>query len=151
MGAAATTVSEQNLELVRTTVEAWNRGDRSAWAESLDPDIVWAALPDNPDYLEPVRGRAAVLDLIDEWLEPWSRYEIETIELEPTGDTVVWTARHMAVPDHTGVTLEAFMSAALTFRDGRIAQARFFPARAQAHRRDALRHDWARASGDARP
>jgi hypothetical protein len=47
-------IADQNLKFVGDTVDAWNRGDRSRWIESLDDDVVWFALPGNPDYPEPV-------------------------------------------------------------------------------------------------
>jgi ketosteroid isomerase-like protein len=121
-----------NRQVIGRIVDAWNRGDRSALIESFDEDIVWYALPGNPDYTEPVHGRAAALEQIDEWLAPWSRYTVETLELAELGDAVVWTARHGASQDQTGPTLEVPMSAVITFRDGRIAEARFFSERGAA-------------------
>lgn len=74
-----------NRQVIGRIVDAWNRGDRSALIESFDEDIVWYALPGNPDYTEPVHGRAAALEQIDEWLAPWSRYTVETLELAELG------------------------------------------------------------------
>jgi ketosteroid isomerase-like protein len=107
-------------------VDAWNRGDLSALVELFDPEIVWFGLPGNPDYPDPVHGPAAVLGAIEEWLAPWSHYEIETLDVIEVGRGVIWAARHIAAQERTGMTLEARMSAALTLRGGRIAEARFF-------------------------
>jgi ketosteroid isomerase-like protein len=125
-------IAAQDLELVEDMVDAWNRGDRSAWTEAFDDDVVWFALPGNPDFPEPVHGRPAMLEVVRQWVEPWDRYRLETLELTEHGDTVLWTARHIGSQDRTGMTLDVSMSAAIKLRDGRIAEIRFFTERAEA-------------------
>jgi ketosteroid isomerase-like protein len=118
--------NSEHLEIIRRTVEAWDRRDPGSLITFFDDDAVWCALPGNPDYPDPVRGRDAILRLIEEWLEPWDRYEIETLEVVDRGDAAVWTARHIASEGITGMHLDVSMSAVFDFRDGRIVQARFF-------------------------
>jgi ketosteroid isomerase-like protein len=121
-----------HLEIIRRTVEAWDRGDPGSLITFFDDEAVWFALPGNPDYPDPVRGRQAILRLIEEWLEPWDRYEIETLEVVEHGDAAIWTARHIASEDRTGMRLDVSMSAVFDFRDDRIVQARFFLHRGEA-------------------
>jgi ketosteroid isomerase-like protein len=113
-------------------VDAWNRRQWTLFLESFHDDAVWHALPGNPDYPDPVHGREAIREILREWLEPWDRYELETLELTEHGEAVVWTARHIASQDRTGMKLEVSMSGVFGFRDGRIVEARFFREKADA-------------------
>lgn len=123
---------EAATEVLASAVSAWNRGDFDGVLGFFDPEIVWFSLPGNPDFPAPVHGRAEVLDLIDEWLAPWSRYDVETLDVVRIGEAVLWTTRHIAAQERTGMTVEALMYAALTLRDGRIAEARYFMDRDEA-------------------
>jgi ketosteroid isomerase-like protein len=42
-------MSQENVEVVKTAFEAWNRGDLDGWLAEADPEIEWHALPDAPD------------------------------------------------------------------------------------------------------
>jgi ketosteroid isomerase-like protein len=124
-------MSQENVEIVRRAVDAWNRGDLNAWLECFDEDIVWNPLPDAPD-LKPIHGRQAVLELMQRWLEPWDRYELETLELVDLGGVIIWTARHLAFQKRTEMALDQTMSAVCAFREDAIAEFHMFPSRDQA-------------------
>jgi ketosteroid isomerase-like protein len=124
-------MSQENVEIANRAVDAWNRDDLNAWIECFDQDIVWSPLPNAPD-LKPIHGRESVLDLMERWLEPWDRYELETLELADHGDMVIWTARHLAFQERTGMALDQSMSAVFVFREGTIAEFHMFPSREQA-------------------
>jgi ketosteroid isomerase-like protein len=123
--------SDQNVELAKRAVDAWNGGDLNLWMECFDEDIVWIPLPNVPD-LKPTHGREAMLELIQQWLEPWDRYDVETLELADHGDTVIWTARHLAFQKRSGMALDQSMSAVFVFREGRIAEFQIFPNKEEA-------------------
>jgi ketosteroid isomerase-like protein len=123
--------SEQNVELAERAVDAWNRGDLNAWIECFDENVLWVPLPNVPD-LETIQGREAVLELMQQWLEPWDRYDVETLELAGHGEMVIWTARHLAFQERTGMELDQSMSAVFSFREGKIAEFRMFPNQGEA-------------------
>lgn len=107
-------------------VEAWNDEGLGAWDDAMHEEVVWVALPGNPDFPEPIQGKEAVLDVVRQWLEPWGRYEVHTEALWRAGDAVIWTARHSASGHRLGMSVETPMTAVMTFRDDRIGTIRFF-------------------------
>jgi len=44
-------MSQENVEIVRRTLDAFNRRDFDAWLEGFDRDVVWYAFPDEPDQM----------------------------------------------------------------------------------------------------
>jgi ketosteroid isomerase-like protein len=43
-------MSEENVEIVRGTFEAFSRGDTPAMLELFDPSVVFTPLPEAPDF-----------------------------------------------------------------------------------------------------
>ena len=54
-------MSQENVEVVRSTFEAWNAGDMSALRESCDPAIVVRYAEGWPEGSEPAMGRDAYM------------------------------------------------------------------------------------------
>ena len=50
---------DENVELVKTALEAWNAGDMDAFGESFDPDVIMRA-PEGWPEPGPFVGRDAV-------------------------------------------------------------------------------------------
>jgi ketosteroid isomerase-like protein len=117
-------MSEENLELMRQAVEAWNRGDLDAWAENFAEDIAWYPLAENPEN-QPVRGKAQTLDFVRSWIAPWKTYKVEVHRMVVAGDAVVMTTTQTGMDDSgTEVTIE--MSATGVVRDGKFTEMRWF-------------------------
>jgi ketosteroid isomerase-like protein len=53
-------MSQENVEVVRASFEAWNAGDMHAWGALLAPDVTWHPTQDWPEP-GPDTGREAVL------------------------------------------------------------------------------------------
>jgi ketosteroid isomerase-like protein len=84
-------MSEENVELVRAGVDAFNRRDLDAALASLSPDVVWEENPELPGSREIYRGRAEVREWIDEILEVAETFHIEIVEITDLGDDRVFT------------------------------------------------------------
>ena len=83
-------MSQENVEIVRRSWEAWSRGDLGSVLESYDPEIEW----DMSSYLgwpeaQLYRGHKAVHAFFEQWLGAWESYEAEVKELIDAGDRVV--------------------------------------------------------------
>ena len=75
-------MSEENVEVVRTVIEAWNAGDMAAVAEHVHPDVVgWA--PENWPESGPFVGLEAVMRQFQQMRDTW---DVDT--LKPIGDFV---------------------------------------------------------------
>jgi ketosteroid isomerase-like protein len=117
-------MSEENVELMRQAIEAWNMGDLEAWADFLTDDVVWHPLAENTQTA-PVRGKEATLEFVRDWIAPWQAYTAEVRRFIDAGDAVValttQTGRHES---GTEVTIE--MHAVGLIRDGKLAEMRWF-------------------------
>jgi ketosteroid isomerase-like protein len=91
-------MSQENVALIRTAYEAYNRRDPEAVMACFDPDIDWH-VPDSLAWGDHVRGLEAVGKFF-EGLRPYmgDRHVVAVDELIDGGDRVV------AVVRHTGVT-----------------------------------------------
>ncbi len=93
-------MSQENIELVRSAYEAYNRRDPGAVIACFDPDIDWH-VPDSLAWGDHVRGLEAVARFF-EGLKPYmgDDHTVEVGELIDAGDRVVAIVRHVGVaPD----------------------------------------------------
>jgi ketosteroid isomerase-like protein len=119
-------MSQENIELVRAVLEAYNRGG-DAWLDFVAEDV--EIHPDASRWPEakPFRGREEfrrfVAD-IDQDFEGGSRQEIK--EILAIGDRVVartdWGGRGRA----SGIDLRSSLTTLNTVRDGKIAKIDYF-------------------------
>ena len=124
-------MSEENIEIVRKAIEAWNRRDapiaRALW--HTDAEIDWSR---SQGPLKGVyRGRGEVESFRDEF---WSTFEV--VELETHGFTqagsevVVPNTAHLRGRD--GIEVIAKSTFVYTVEDGQITRLRMFQERAEA-------------------
>ena len=63
-------MSEQNVQIIREFLEAFNRRDNAAVLEAIDPDVEWHPPPDIPNA--PIaNGRDALTAQWRDWLGAW--------------------------------------------------------------------------------
>jgi ketosteroid isomerase-like protein len=83
-------MSNENVEIVRNGIAAWNRRDAELWLTYAAPEIEW--VPAGPaavesavynGYDEVSRGLAAVWDT-------WEVFEFGESEVRDLGDSVLW-------------------------------------------------------------
>jgi ketosteroid isomerase-like protein len=123
-------VSQENVDIVKASFEAWNAGDMEAWGNFLAPDVLWRQPPDWPEP-GPYIGRDTVLRQIEVLRETW-----DADTAEPIGDFVhgadrvvvrfVWRGRAHGPAFDWGVTC------VYTVREGRISAFEFFRDHAEA-------------------
>ena len=82
-------MSEENVEVVRKSIDAVNRGDVDAVVALVSPDVEWE---DPVFWSEPARiyrGRGEVREWLNRLLEPWESFHLEVEEItEATNDRV---------------------------------------------------------------
>jgi ketosteroid isomerase-like protein len=90
-------MSQDNVALVRSAYEAYNRRDPQAVMQCFDPDIDWHA-PNSLAWGDHVRGLEAVGRFF-EGLKPYmgDRHVVAVDELIDGGDRVVALVRHTGV------------------------------------------------------
>ena len=75
-------MSQENVEIVRATVEAWNAGDMDALRELHDPDVI-ARPPEGWPEPGPFVGREALMRQYAQMRETW-----DTDASEPISDFI---------------------------------------------------------------
>ena len=90
-------MSQQNVALVRSAYEAYNRRDPEAVMACFDPDIDWH-VPDSLAWGDHVRGLEAIAKFF-EGLKPYmgDRHQVAIDELIDADDRVVALVRHTGV------------------------------------------------------
>lgn len=82
-------VSQENVEIVREFLEAFNNDDYETCLEMIDPGVEWHPPPDIPNAAV-ARGRDALIVNFQDWLGAWADYRAIPEEiLEGRGNTVV--------------------------------------------------------------
>jgi ketosteroid isomerase-like protein len=118
-------MSQENVEVIRGLVDAWNHGNREGWLAPSHPDIEWSSAvlrqvegADAAVY----RGRAEIGKFWDEWHELWT-LEIEASEIRDLGDTVLVLALLRTQGKSSGVEVERSIGYVFQFEDGLVRRA----------------------------
>jgi ketosteroid isomerase-like protein len=82
-------MSQENVEVIRASNEAWNAGDMDALREMLDPDVILLTVGDWPEP-GPYVGREAVMRFYEQLRDPWDADTLEeTSDFLHAADRVV--------------------------------------------------------------
>jgi ketosteroid isomerase-like protein len=133
-GRYSTSVSEDNVELVRRSMEAFARGDLDAFLAAHDPETEWRTAADEPNP-ETYRGHEGLRRLAAEISEAWAGRFDEVMTFEDfidLGDWVVvpWTARLRG--RSSGIEVEVSETYAVRLEDGRIVRVNEYRTREEA-------------------
>src|SRR3954468_22751798 len=84
-------MSQENVQIVRRTCEAFDAGDYEAALDVFAPDVAYdlSHFPDGGVY----RGRGGVREAFRIWLGTWEDYRQERDEFVDAGDQVVVAVR----------------------------------------------------------
>jgi uncharacterized protein len=108
---------KDEVETVRGSYEALNRGDIDATMEVLAPDAEWhesTALPGAGTF----RGREAVRRFLEEFLESWEELHQEVEEVVVEGDRAALMIHLTARGRESGAEVDARYAHVWTVRDG---------------------------------
>jgi ketosteroid isomerase-like protein len=113
------------LDLARRAIEAWNRLDLDAFMQAWHPKADWR--PAFPTGTEGAGGVFSGHDGIrDAWhyvRTAWSVYRVEPEELRLVGDVLPVLGRIHARGETSGIEIDSAWSAVLQFRDGKVIRA----------------------------
>lgn len=109
-----------NVEIAKSSYEAFGRGDLDGALEMMDEDIEWhqaQGLPHGGVYQGLANVRAAIFDPLDE--EWWEDFDATPTEFLGGGDHVVVLGRYTGRSKKTGAPLDIPFAHVWHFRDGR--------------------------------
>jgi ketosteroid isomerase-like protein len=119
-------MSQENLEIMRSGIAAWNRRDAQLWLTYAAPEIEW--VPAGPaaveqdiynGYDEVARGLAAVWDT-------WEVFEFGESEVRDLGDSVLWLGHVKMRGGTSHVQLDQEFALHSVVREGKFIRVRAF-------------------------
>jgi ketosteroid isomerase-like protein len=117
-------MSQENVEVVRATFEAWNAGNMAALRELYHPDAIMRVAEDWPEP-GPFVGREAILRWIEQLRATWDADAFEPIsDFIDAGDRVVVRMLWRGVGSGPESNME--FTGVYTLRKGRILGLEFF-------------------------
>jgi ketosteroid isomerase-like protein len=124
-------VSQDNVEIVRRALEAWNRRDIAGVLAQCHGEIEWREREDVP---EPTvhRGQAAMTARLAELDEVWSVLSLEPQEFVAAEDVVVAMVRVTSGGRVSGAGVEEHVAQAFRLRAGKIIEVREYGEKADA-------------------
>ena len=119
-------MSQENVEIVRASYEAFARGDFQASLEAYDPDCELDDTRFRPDGR--VRcGREAFSDHIARWRGAFDEYEWTTERLLDAGEETVIIYTERGRGKGSGVSVEDTRGNVVTVRGGKIVRTVIYP------------------------
>ena len=126
-------MSEENLDAVRQSSQAFNRGDIERALDLWDPQAVYYEQPGTPlDTGEVLRGRDEIRASVMSYLEEFADFHSEIDELVDAGDKVVCVQRWTGTGRGSGLSVSLPEVLLLTFDKGKVIEGRVYPDRAGA-------------------
>jgi ketosteroid isomerase-like protein len=126
-------MSQDNVEVVRRSWEAFNRGGLDAVEEFWHPDIEWRAAEGEVDDIGVFRGRDKMRRYYADWLETFDDWHAEVEEIVFQDDErVAAVVRTSARGRTSGVRTKGRYAIVYTVRDGQIVAGREYGTRDQA-------------------
>ena len=118
-------MSEENVEIVRRSFDAFIRGDYDEAMSMLDPEIEYELthFPDGKVYY----GHDGVREAFRMWMGAWDDYRQELDELVDAGESeVIAVVRESGRGKGSGIEMERPTVGLWTLRDGKAVRVRFF-------------------------
>jgi ketosteroid isomerase-like protein len=125
-------MSEENVELVRQYLRAYDRDGLDGLAEFWHPDVNWRAAEGALDDVGPMEGPDAIRDYYRQWEETFAAIRMEVEELVDAGDQVVAVVHGIGRMKDSDAEIDIRYATVFTTRDGKIATGREYFAREQA-------------------
>jgi ketosteroid isomerase-like protein len=111
-------MSQENVDVVRTSIDCWNRDDLNAVLETVDPDLEFHTSGVFPDFDAVYRGREGFATFWRAMHEPWKDLRLDIERIEDGGDCVAVEFRFRAMGAGSGAIVDLKFANAITVRDG---------------------------------
>jgi uncharacterized protein len=132
-------MSQENVDVVRRSFEAYVRGDVRASLADFDPDVVTRRVAPAPDP-QAYHGHDGLLQIVSDWTQDFDRFVATADELvDAGGDQVIARVHQEGYGKHSGAPVEAHFWFVYTLRDGRIIGLDMYMGKKQAFEAAGLR------------
>ena len=115
-------MSQQNVEIVRNAVEAFNSGDVGRIFALAHPDFEAQIVPELSAEPDTYRGREGIQRYFESFREAFEQIRFEAEGFSDAGDDVVVALRMTAIGRLTKIPVEQRNAGVWTVLDGKIAR-----------------------------
>jgi len=114
-------MSEQDSEIVRRAVDAWNRRDPDLWRGYATADVEWT--PAGPAAVEGTvyRGYDEVVRGLEAVWETWDEVFFQESEMREIGDAILWLGRLKLRGASSQIALDQEFAVRFVLRGGKLA------------------------------
>jgi ketosteroid isomerase-like protein len=114
-------MSQENVEIVRRVVDAWEKGDFVAAAQRFDPEIEFETFMPDADETVKASGTNELAVFMRDWFAQWRDYRIVGDDFRGVGpDTVLVSVRQLATGKHSGAVVEGPGYCVFRIRDRKV-------------------------------
>jgi uncharacterized protein (TIGR02246 family) len=115
--------SQQNVKLVESALDAWNRGEIEAFAGLVAEDVAWVEVSGRPEGETGERlGRDRMRQSLESMLEAWDSYRLDVERIHDVGDRVVAIVREVARGRASGLEIDGRWGYLITVQNGKITR-----------------------------
>jgi hypothetical protein len=125
-------MSEENVEIVRRSVAAYDSGGLDAVAEFWHPDIDWRPVEGYLDDVGLIRGPDGLRQYYRQWEETFDAGRTEIEELIDAGDQVIAVLRGVGRMKESDAEIDLRYAVVISIREGKIASGREYATREEA-------------------
>jgi ketosteroid isomerase-like protein len=123
---------EENVELVRDSFAAWQRGDLDWLERHTDPQVEIAQPPNLPGT-STYTGKEGLREALRDWPSQWEEFRIELIQATALDQgRVLAMTRQVGRGKGSGVEVEAVFAFLFTVRHGKLLRWQMFTSREEA-------------------
>src|ERR671918_1933214 len=125
-------MSEENVELVRDSFAAWERGDLEWLDRHTDPEVEIAQPPNLPGT-STYTGKEGLREALRDWPSQWEDFRIALVETTALDQgRVLAMTRQVGRGKGSGVEVEADFAFLFTVRQGKLVRWQMFTSREEA-------------------
>ena len=119
-------MSQENVEIVREGIEAWNQHDADLWLRNAAPDVEW--MPAGPAAVERTvyRGHDEVVSGFAALWQTWDVFHFEEAQIRDLGDSVLWLGRVKMRGSASQIDLDQEFAVHTRLQDGQVITVRTF-------------------------
>jgi ketosteroid isomerase-like protein len=116
-------MSQENIELVQSALDAWNRGEFEAFADQVAEDVAWLEVSGRPEGEPSERlGRDRLQQSLESLFEAWESYRVEIEWISEVEDRVVAVVREVARGRASGVEIDGRWGYLITVENGQLVR-----------------------------
>jgi len=124
-------MSQENVEVVRRSFDAYTRGDVRNALVDFDPDVITRRVAPAPDP-QTHHGHDGLLQVISDWTQDFDEFTATAEELIDAGDHVIMRVHQQAFGKHSGAPVEADFWFIYTVGNGKITGLDMYTGKRQA-------------------